>query len=157
MIDKHHTTPKGVAHSAASFFCRTSFYDGLSQTCFGFLMSFAAMLKQRTKRSMSAARSRRGTIRYKSIAWRLFFFRVLMVSFFIMFLFLLSATIAQERRGIIVYQLGKTAGEIARFFARQVHIGAFTDVRYKVVQFVDERICTLRCGRSSADNHHRPP
>lgn len=79
------------------------------------------------------------------------------MSFFIMFPFLLSATIAHERCGVIVYQLGKTAGEIARFFARQVHIGAFADVRYQVVQFVDERICTLRRGRSSADNHHRPP
>lgn len=63
-----------------------------------------------------------------------------------MFSFLLSATIAQERRGVVVYQLGKTASEIARFFARQVNIGAFADVRYKVVQFVDERICTLRRG-----------
>lgn len=56
-----------------------------------------------------------------------------MVSFFIMFPFLLSATIAQERSDVVVYQLGKTASEIARFFARQVHIGAFADVRYKVV------------------------
>lgn len=40
-----------------------------------------------------------------------------MMSFFIMFPFLFPATIAQERRGIIVYQLGKTASEIARFFA----------------------------------------
>lgn len=56
-----------------------------------------------------------------------------MVSFFIMFPFLLSATIAQERSGVVVYQLGKTASEITRFFTRQVHIGAFADVRYKVV------------------------
>lgn len=58
-----------------------------------------------------------------------------MMSFFIMFPFLLSATIAQERCGVIVYQLDKTASEITRFFARQVHIGAFADVRYKVMQF----------------------
>lgn len=47
-----------------------------------------------------------------------------MVSFFIMFLFLLSATIAQKRRGVVVYQLGKTASEIASsHLARRTFIG----------------------------------
>ena len=46
------------------------------------------------------------------------------MSFFIMFPFLLSATIAQERRGVIVYQLCKTASEIASsHLARRTFIG----------------------------------